>query len=215
MAVLQGGIFSRPRGKVGGIVFGAARTRQGKLVTSRLLVPPSNPNTSAQQAQRGIFSYAMDIVRRIGSTVYRTDWNRAIGQLPGFQSLQSIFMKQTSSAGDVSLVTPINLGILEPLLSLVVDKTDDSTISVGWSDTVSGNGTAADIVKIVCVGKSAATRETSGAVFVNSSNTRADVGDNISVPVSSEEWEIYVYVVGAGTASGLLSVATPFSVDLA
>jgi len=215
MSVLTGGIFSRPSGKMGGVVFGAARTRQGKKVTSRLLVSPSNPNTASQQNQRGIFSYALDIVRRIGSGTYSTDWNRAIGQLPGFQSMQSIFMKQTSSAGVVSLITPINLGSLEPLKDVVVSKSSTTAIEVAWDTTISGNGTQSDAVKIIVVAKNATPRETAGTVLVSTSAIRDSENKVITVPVASEEYELYVYAVGAGTASGLISVAEPFSVDLA
>jgi hypothetical protein len=101
MAILEGGIFSNPRGKTGGIVFGAARTRTGKKVTSRLLVPPSNPNTAAQQVQRGKFAEALAIVRLLGSGIYQSDFNRSIGQLPGFQSVTSIFLNALDASEDI------------------------------------------------------------------------------------------------------------------
>ena len=110
MAILEGGIFSNPRGKTGGIVFGAARTRTGKKVTSRLLVPPSNPNTAGQQTQRGKFADALAIVRLIGSSFYQADWNRAIGQLPGFQSMTSVFLNALDSSKSIGVIPSINLG---------------------------------------------------------------------------------------------------------
>ena len=92
MARLEGGIFSRPRGKTGGIVFGAARTREGKAVTSRLLVRPSNPRTPAQQLQRRKFDRTLNTVRSWGPGLYQDYFNRTIGQLAGFQSLESILL---------------------------------------------------------------------------------------------------------------------------
>jgi hypothetical protein len=214
MSRLSGGLFSSPRGKMGGVVFGAARTRQGKVVTSRLLVSPSNPNTAGQQAQRSIFSYALDIVRRIGSGIYQTDWNRAIGQLPGFQSLQSIFMKQTSSTGDVTLITPVNLGTLEPLLNVSCSASSTSAINILYSAAVSGNGTSADAVKVICVAKDATSRLEAKGVTVDTSSTRDTEDITISGLVTNATYEIYLYAVGAGTASGLISVAEPYEVDL-
>src|SRR3972149_3079354 len=98
MARHEGGIFSRPRGKTGGIVFGAARTREGKLVTSRLLVAPSNPNTADQQEQRSVFTQSLQCVRSLGASIYQEDFNRAIAQLPGFQAVMSILMNAMTPA---------------------------------------------------------------------------------------------------------------------
>jgi hypothetical protein len=215
MSILTGGIFSKPRGKMGGIVFGSARTRQGKLVTSRLLVSPSNPNTTAQQTQRTKFSSALDIVRRLGASIYQNDFNRSIGQLPGFQAMESIFLKQLASNGDLSLITPVNLGTLEPLGSLVVTKSSSTFIEVSYDDFALGNGTDADIVKVLVIAKTSANRLTPLAVTKSVSGVRSDGLISVEVAPSGQIFEVYVYVVGAGTASGLLSVAEPFSVNLA
>ena len=113
MSKLEGGIFSRPRGKTGGLVFGAARTRDGKAVTARLLVKPSNPRTPAQQAQRRKFSVALEAVRATGQEFYRETFNRTIGQLPGFQALESILLRQMNSDGTFSRGPNINTGSAE------------------------------------------------------------------------------------------------------
>jgi len=215
MAVLQGGIFSRPRGKVGGVVFGAARTRQGKLVTSRLLVPPSNPNTTAQQEQRSIFSSAMAIVRRIGSAIYRTDFNRSVGQLPGFQSMQSIFMNQMNSDLELSLVNSINLGILAPVTNVICTGESLTEVAFEWTGDLGSNGTDADIVKVIGICKTATNRAETKGVFVDASTVRSDALLSISGLVSGATYEFYMYLEGQGTASGLYSVAEPFEVTLA
>jgi len=212
MAVLTGGIFSRPRGKTGGIVFGAARTRQGKLVTSRLLVPPSNPNTAAQQTQRSIFSSALSIVRKIGSAIYRTDWNRAIGQLPGFQSMQSIFMTQMDSSLNLSLVTPINLGILHKPNELSVSALAGDEIQVTYSTEVGDNGTDADNAIILLVAKDENNRNTPNGVIISDTAERADGAVTIDGLTSGVTYEMYFYFKGNEEASGLLSVATPLEV---
>ena len=214
MAVLTGGIFSRPRGKTGGIVFGAARTRQGKLVTSRLLVPPSNPNTAAQQTQRSIFSSALSIVRKIGSAIYRTDWNRAIGQLPGFQSMQSIFMTQMDSDLNLSLTTPINLGILHFPNSFSASASGTDEITVTFSTEVGDNGTDTDKIKILAIAKSETDRQKTNGVVVNLDAARNDGDVTIPGLVAGATYELYAYLEGDASASGLLSVANPFEVTL-
>lgn len=208
MATLEGGIFSRPRGKTGGVVFGAARTRKGKLVTSRLLVSPSNPNTTAQQTQRSIFSASQSIVRRLGSAVYRSDWNRSVGQLPGFQSMQSIMMTQMDSSLDLTLVNNINLGTLEPLLTLEFGVATSDSITLAWDPTVTGNGTASDKVVAVVIAQTAVKRAgITGVQFVGPV-VRSAEELVITGLLSSTVYEIYCYIQGAGTAAGLLSVAT-------
>lgn len=214
MAVLQGGIFSRPRGKVGGVVFGAARTRQGKLVTSRLLVPPSNPNTTAQQEQRSIFSSAMAIVRRIGSAIYRLHFNRSVGQLPGFQSMQSIFMNQMNSALELVLVNSINLGILHNPLTFTIAKETTTGFIAEWSDELGDNGTSADKVYFLAIAKDSVSRALPGGVVVWQDSPRENMSTSVTGLVASATYEVYAYLVGEGTASGLMSVAQPFEVDL-
>jgi hypothetical protein len=205
MAVLEGGIFSRPRGKTGGIVFGAARTRQGKQVTSRLLVPPSNPNTTAQQEQRGIFSSAQSIVRKLGSTVYQVDWNRSVGQLPGFQSMQSIFMNQMDTDLDLTLVNNINLGTLPNEPDVSADPADPGVIAVTWTNSYGEGAEASNVPTAVAVCTTAANRALVGGVQYVSTNMRADEAIAIEDCIAGATYQIYFYFKGTGTQAGMLS----------
>lgn len=87
MAILPGGITSRPVGKCGAQVYGKARTRYGKLTTAREYEIPSNPNTPEQQIQRGIFQRASRNASLVGATEYQTAWNNTVGLLPGWNAL--------------------------------------------------------------------------------------------------------------------------------
>lgn len=150
MSRLEGGIFSRPRGKTGGIVFGAARTREGKLVTSRLLVQPSNPNTTGQQNQRTNFSAAIRAVRDIGSGIYQQDFNRAIAQLPGFQSLLSIIMSSQNNVGNISSPPAVNLGSLHaPDTFSVTANASAGGLDVTWSTEDGDNGDPSDEITLI------------------------------------------------------------------
>lgn len=206
MAVLNGGIFSRPRGKTGGIVFGAARTREGKLVTSRLLVSPSNPNTAAQQTQRGKFAEALAIVRLIGSGVYQSDWNRAIGQLPGFQSLLSVYLNAVNSSKQIDTIPPINLGSLHaPNTFSVNTGAIANQINLVWSTETGVNGTANDTLVALVVGDAPGSNPLDREVTVSTGALRSSGSQIVTMAGSGRDYNVLIYFKGAGTASGLIS----------
>ncbi len=202
-----GGIFGRPSGKTSGIVFGAARTRTGKVSTTRELVAPSNPNTSAQQTQRTKFSQDLFIVRGLGSAVYQVDWNRSIGQLPGFQSMQSIFLGVTSSAGLLTAPANTNLGTLDPPNTLDIHDGGGGDITISWDDSNIGNGTANDLVKAFVIPAALANRSTASTIKT-SLTTEYNVGTfDIVADSGGQDVLICVWRKGEGTAAGLLSIA--------
>ena len=215
MSVITGGIFSKPRGKTGGIVFGAARTRQGKLATARELVKPSNPNTALQQTQRSKFKSALDLVRRLGAAIYQVAWNRSIGQLPGFQSMVSIFLNQMDSSKDITLVNDINLGILHFPDTFSISSPSAGDFSYTNSTELGSNGTADDEFKLLLIAKTDANRQLANGVIVFDGAVRDDGGDGKSGLISGATYEVYTYLVGVGTASGLYSVAKVGSVVIA
>jgi hypothetical protein len=211
MSVLDGGIFSRPRGKTGGLVFGAARTREGKLVTARMLVPPSNPNTAAQQTQRTIFSEVQSVIRIYGPSVYQTYFNRSVGQLPGFQSMQSIYMNQMDDSFELDLVNPINLGTLHFPNTFTVVTGGSGQLSITWSDELGSNGTSADKVGLLFCAKTQTNRAISSNIWSSLTSER-NVGSMTPGGFTADAViEVYAFMIGAGTAEGLLSVANPFS----
>lgn len=210
MARLEGGIFSRPRGKTGGVVFGAARTREGKQVTSRLLVSPSNPNTAAQQAQRGIFSYALWIVRKLGAAIYQVAWNRSVSQLPGFQSLMSICMNNITSAG-VFNGTPgdTNLGTLTmPADMAAATGSGSGEVDLSWS-TDFDEGNASDTLTILCIDKIPDVGEVTRDIQVITTPLRSAGSYTITGLEAGGDYRIAVYFEGASGESdeGLYSPA--------
>lgn len=206
MAILEGGIFSNPRGKTGGIVFGAARTRTGKKVTSRLLVPPSNPNTAAQQVQRLKFANALAIVRLIGSAIYQSDWNRAIGQLPGFQSMTSVYLNSMDSVATLGVIPSINLGSLHQPATFVADSGAGSgLLNIAWSKELGINGTDADVLVILAVHQEKMDTPLERPITVDVSKVRNDADFDLDVGFSGEAFTVLIYFRGAGAAEGLLS----------
>lgn len=207
MAKLDGGIFSKPSGKTGGVVFGAARTRQGKVATVRQLVPPSNPNTTKQQTQRNKFKESLAIVRKIGKSIYGSDFNRAISQLPGFQSLMSILMNNMDDSFTLSAPPDINLGTLyTPGIDSVGASGTTGGVMVDWLTDLGPNGDAGDDVVILYIGADAAA--TPEDRVVKSSAASADRADGTA---QESGWSagadvlVGMYMRGDGPNAGLLS----------
>lgn len=208
MSRLDGGIFSRPRGKTANIVFGAARTREGKVVTARELVPPSNPQTAAQQTQRNKFNEALAITRSIGKSIYGSDLNRAVSQLPGFQGLMSILMNNMNDSFLLSAPSALNLGNLHfPNTFGASLGGATGEISINISDENGANGTTSD--EVVAVGIEAASGADPGArpVNINTGFTRAAGESALEGFSGGADVVVMLYLRGAGTASGLLSPA--------
>jgi len=214
MSVISGGIFSKPRGKTGGIVFGAARTRQGKLATARELVKPSNPNTSLQQTQRSKFKSALDLVKRIGSTIYRTDWNRSVGQLPGFQSMLSIFLNQMDASKDLILTHDVNLGTLSKPDNLAFASPSAGQIKVSWHGLSPSKPRHLNEMVVIFINKDDAKRSQPDGVLVDSSKIRMDTDVITTQFATGDTVEIYIYERGVGQFAGLYTPAFHGSVTV-
>lgn len=149
MAIIIGGLHGRAAGNVGGIIYGAARSRIGKVVTAREYVIPANPQTAAQQNQRDKFKSSMMTVRAIGPDTYQDHWNRSVGQLPGFHSLESILLHVISDENeydDPPADTP--LGTLHFPVSVAWAMTGPTEITCTYSTEAGDNGAAADVAHL-------------------------------------------------------------------
>jgi len=123
-------------------------------------------------------------------------------------------MNQMASGGTLALLNEINLGTLEVPASLDIDSTVANTIEITWSNVINGNGTSADQTVVLVAKKTQTDRETPGQVVADVDTTRQSAAVNIGGLISGQVYEVYIYWRGAGTAEGLLSVATPLSVTV-
>lgn len=208
MAKLIGGLHGRPAGNVGGVVYGAARTRIGKVVTARELVYPSNPKTVAQVLQRAKFEEALNAVRRLGASLWQDDWNRSIGQLPGFQSMMSIILYNTDASEDFNTPPDTPLGSLSftSSLAIVTGAGAAGTVDATWNTGLGINGTANDVVEVFGVEKAAGVGNIRGAVDFAATTTRSTGSLTIATGSSNTCFQVGFYFQGAGTAAGLLSL---------
>jgi len=155
MAKFESGIFSKAAGSIGGVVFSKARTREGKLMTARERVIPTNPQTVPQQANRMNFKDTLNIVRTLGPGYYREDWDRSISQLPGYQSLFSVISQSKSKVGT-------NIIVDDPQPDILLGELDTTSIAftphsavefqASWNSTPVGNQQENDFLKAFFIG---------------------------------------------------------------
>lgn len=181
MSKFPGGIFSKARGKTSGIVFSAARTRQGKLMTSRALVIPANPQTPEQQSNRSVFDFVQRAVRSYGPAIYRTGFNRSVEDLPGYQSLLSIIRRSyNESIADVwtAVFVPSDtlLGDLHFPDSIVITFTGTTDLNVTWSTETGENGAAGDTIHVIAAGQTVDVLDDEQWTWGNDSGTRNSGG---------------------------------------
>lgn len=207
MAIITGGLHGRARGNVNGIIYGAARTRLGKVVTAREYVIPSDPKKPAQIIQRRKFKGSLYAVRHLGATLWTDDFNRAIGQLPGFQSMMSIILFNTDELFKLAVPPETPLGNLHypATFTVVTGELGPKSIDIDWSSEIGLNGTIDDDLVVFGIGQSETdpgVRE--GTNFVETA--KRSIG-TLSPDTSQAEfvWIIGTYFKGAGIAEGLLS----------
>ncbi|GAH18674.1 unnamed protein product, partial [marine sediment metagenome] len=150
MAIITGGLHGRARGNVNGIIYGAARTRYGKVVTAREYVVPTPSATTLQVYQRNAFQCALYATRYLAASLWQDDFNRAIGQLPGFQSMMSIIIKATDR--ETRIMTPppdTPLGNLyAPVFEPIPHPSIDGNITITWGAELGLNGTDEDVLNV-------------------------------------------------------------------
>jgi hypothetical protein len=210
---LAGGLFSQPAGKIGNVVFGAARDRSGKVVTAREFVKPSNPQTPGQTTQRNKFSQSLDIVREVGPDVYQGDWNRAIGQLAGFQSWMSIMLNAMDDNLDLTQPPTINLGTLHFPNTSNVAVGAAGEADVTWSTDGGDNGTANDQLQVVAIPSLDTVRDNNLVRVIQDAALRSAGAFTITGLDSGSNYTIVLYFDGAGSADGLLSQARWYQQD--
>lgn len=207
MAIITGGLHGRSTGNVGGIIYGAARTRTGKAVTARELVIPSNPNTVDQQIRRNIFSQALNATRNLGPECYQEYLNRMIGQLPGFQSMMSLIINNTNDTYTMGIPPETPLGKLLSVAGLTAPAMGPGTgeIDITWTDNTGSLGGATDLAKIIAIKETASTTVPRDAIFIQDGSTRASAGTTLDGFLPGRSYIIGVFFEGVGDFAGQLS----------
>lgn len=201
MSIVTGGIFGQVRGKSGGIVFSAARTKNGKVNTAKQFVIPANPNTPDQQTQRTKFSDSVAIIRQLGPSVYQSYWNRAVGQLPGYQSLVSLFKTNMDANASLSALPDIMQGDLHFPATCTVAEGTPGSIIVTTSTEAGTNGASTDVKNVIAIPVLSLDRIPITNVLFSATSTRADATVTLTTTLTTSDFIIIVYFT---TATGAL-----------
>jgi len=207
MAILVGNPYGRLMGTLAETVGGAARGRRGKLNTIRTKVDPSNPNTPDQVIQRSKFRDCLDVARAVGPALYQADLNRAIGELPGFQSLMSVLLNNISDIytftefptlllGDLHVPNEVTLGAGVTAGSFLLE----------WTTELGPNGTASDRLSCFIVEATAPAPGTDRHVYkLDAGEFRSDADITAGGFPGDTDMVVLGWFTGSGTAAGLIS----------
>ena len=217
MAVVKGGLHGRPRGAVAGIVYGAARSRQGKVVTAREYVIPGEITDAKVIAQRAVFGSLLYSTAYLAAQCWQTDFNRSVGQLPGFQSIMSVLLKACPYATKTLAAPPDTpLGNLyTPGFTVITHPSTAGSIRLSWTTGLGTNGTTADPVVVFIIEAGYTTGNIRPAFWKGEVSTRTVGTIDLTTGSSGMNWICCAYFRGAGTAVGNVSAAKWYAVTSA
>jgi hypothetical protein len=206
MGKFQGGLTGFMTGKVAGFVGSTARGLTGKVNTVKQYVIPSNPNTQGQQDQRNLFARAVAIIRNLSASLYQSDWDRAVGQLPGFQSLQSVILNAKTAGVGFNVPATVNLGSLHhPDDSGAAAGGASGEIDISWSTELGVDGTNNDQavgIAYAMLNDAAPQQSASIAQVIRSAGATGITFTGLS---AGSDYVVGLYFRGAGDALGKLS----------
>lgn len=203
MSKVEGGILGKVKGRIGDVVFSEARGKDGKENTVRQFTKPSNPQTSAQTTQRDKFSKTVESARQTGSGLWQTDWNRAVGELPGFQSYVSHIVQAYTDSDTLGVPSDLDLGdLLELDVSGSSKGSSSGEIDVSWNNTTASNGDGTDDVQVFAILKTATTADKVDAVYTADAAVRSDGTVTISGLQAGTTYIVGVYANGGSGTPG-------------
>jgi len=213
-AVVKGGLHGRPRGTVAGIVYGAARSREGKVVTAREYVIPGDTDDEDVLNQRLVFKSMVMATQYLTAELWKEDWDRAVGQLPGFHSIMSVMLKNTPHATGFFAPPPDTpLGnLFAPVFSPIPHSTIAGSITVTWPTGHGLNGTDDDVIVVFVVEKEMTEFGIRSGLVAVETATRVDGTIDMATGASGTDWIVCCYFQGAGTALGKISPAKWYAV---
>ena len=164
---------------------------------------PANPNTAAQQTQRGKMASCVAFAKSLVGPVFNAYTDKFQKSMSGF----NYFIKQNIAEFDGSVdysALKVTEGKLYPLQSLLAnyDHTDGGLV-ITWDEAIGNNGALTDAVYW-------ALHDTDSGLwyFADAEVTRDDEGDSQTIPLSLtySDLELYAWAVQmSGTLVSLIS----------
>jgi hypothetical protein len=200
MARLRSGILGQLRGKVAGVVGG-----QWKDVNYiREYVKPANPNTTAQQIQRSLMSYAVAFAKLFTGPVFNVYVDKFQKSMSGF----NWFIKQNIASFvyppelDSLLMTTGKLSFAG--ISTCTRAPGNATINVAFGTGLGSNGLATDRVFACAYDKTLGIAWFAAAEVLRSA---ASIQVNVSTASSNTDLAVYLWVCRRDTNNNVTIVS--------
>jgi len=204
MAKQTQGALGTVKGKVGNVV--GAQWKQTPYFRS--LVIPANPNSAAQQVQRGKLSYVVNIARLVLSQVIQPLWDPFQRKQSGYNRFTSVNVK---AAADTPVISDVVMteGQLEAPSSILGATYDDSLtdVNIAWPTVTLGNGDADDTMLLVVIDT-----ENNVAFIDSSTYVRSDSAGTVTVGTGRTAADLAVFVAAfRGTGTDLIVANSLYS----
>ena len=192
MAIFSKGILGGFSGTVGNVVGGSWR---GIDYMRSKPTKVSNPNTPAQQTQRGKFKLVMSLLRRI-KPVIQAGFNSNNKRKSAFNIASSYNLKNavTGSVPNLAIdyaALSVSRGILVPAEGALVESTTPGELTFSWNDNSQMGSAQADDQALILVYNPVKER---ALYIVDGGPSRSDSTYTMSVPSSYEGDTVETYL---------------------
>ena len=193
MGIITGGLFSKVRGKVAGVVF---QNWKG-INTVREKVKPGNPKTPKQIFQRARVSYVGVFCGLLKDTVIPKFWKQYENGTTAFSecsrtniNAQPVFVDEGTPFTPVPLDRVTSKGNLEaaPFDGDPTYDTASGNLNVGWYEETVGNGAASDKIYVQIVDQN------NLVALANDTAIRSDLSIGINIGSGRTASDIYIFI---------------------
>ncbi len=184
MAKILNGILGGGAGKVGGVVM----SNWKGIDTLRAYSVPSNPNSSAQQLQRGLFTGVQAFLKLILVTIIQPFWDPFAVAMSGFNVAMSknLLAWADETAFDDAIVAQGNLEL--DVIDSCTYTAGTGEISLAWSISAMGNGLTTDNAVVVII-------DTANNIgFVDDGETRQSQGVTMDIGADRTAADLKAYL---------------------
>jgi hypothetical protein len=198
MGKLRNGILGSITGKVSGVV---GSTWKG-INTLRAYAVPSNPNSTLQQTQRGLFSFVVNVAKLVIGTVIVDLWNPFATTMSGFNYFcKKCLLAITSDSDYANLV--MSIGSLEAeTITAFTYTTGTGAASIEWTMSGLGNGEGTDVAGVVVIDAD------NNIAFVDLSNsTRTNGSCDINIGAGRTPTSLHGYLIFQRGSGSTLEVS--------
>ncbi len=162
--------------------------------------------SAGQVTQREKFADCIAIVRALGPMAYKVDWDRAIGQLAGFQSWTSVLLDAMDPARLITAPPSVSPGTLPVFTSLAAAAaTTAGQVTFTWTAATTTPGAATDMLNVAAIPAAAADRATVAAVYFKSVAIRSAATGTITGLTAGDS---YIFIAWGQNAAGTLFTPT-------